>query len=573
MSSNPDFFVQGLINPGQDVYIVAKTTGMGTEITPPGDATQSPMWSVMGVKPSFAHIEDISDKKYYFRDMVDNRYYWPLTIKTPITTTNSIITFSKNGDGFFVKGTAATNTDCFYMQYDDSLDSGGTTISGNANIPPTKDYLNCLSLINLPITFAGTETDSFTFRDISNPHYISPGPNPKQYMLQLNSNTQYQAPLTITKENHMYNMFSHSSIQCPNLATAECIFFNPYQSVMNSTFHIKQVDGGVSFTHQKPLMSKFSDYKYIKHDFTVEKNGPASVFTLSTTKNIDTVHIYAGVPYTLTYPDLDRSIQNPGIKIPNINGQKTTDTFLEGIGLKENSSNPNPNPNPNSNSNSNPKGYMLNVNDQNQDNIYNNSTRRLIDTQTVFYFVPHHMYHIGHGSRLEYTLYNPIDVLVSWIYQIKLPAIPGSITGGGPYTQSMETGPLGDMNTLAFSTNSAEATVGIVTRYCEQNEYCGNCQGVAENVNYRGSRCILDSESLNNHRIGDHTAVLTTDHERYLESSNHVKRAMVHNHGNTLIIILVVIILVVIAGFILFEERKMILKHSLSIKNGRHHAP
>jgi hypothetical protein len=500
------------------------------------------MWSVMGVKPKYTHTDDIINKKYYFYD--GELYYYPLSVTSDDPSSGQQNIYIGFQDNKYIISSSQTEGLVMYGSND-----------GNEDKPP-REYMNCLSLIDLPLIVPRSTTENYTYPDFQFEIIVYLNMKPGRTVLDV-----YKSGVLFFTS---FSANEHHPITQP---TAPCLFFNPYQSVINSTFHITQADGGVSFTHNTASMSSYTEYNYITHEFMAKKNGSADVFTLSTEKNIDTVNIYAGVPYTLSYPDSSRSIQNPAIKIPNVGTQKLADDFLSCIGLNS----------PNSNYGSNPTipwGYMLNVKEQNQANINTDPALPLPgNTTTVFYFVPHHMYHIGHGSRLEYTLYTPLDILTSWIYDIQLVGIRNSIAGTGPYTHPQITGPTADPKTLAFATTSHEATHGIVTRYCDQNEHCGHCRGVAENVNERGSSCVLDSESANNHRNGDHTAVLTTDHERYLESSNHVKRTMVHNHANTLVIMLVVIMLVVIAGFILFEERKMILKHSLSVKNGHHHAP
>ena len=64
MSNKPNFYVQGLIEPGKSFYIAAKVTAKGTTVNPAIFATGSGVvsddvsWSMLGVQEKYVDYDD-----------------------------------------------------------------------------------------------------------------------------------------------------------------------------------------------------------------------------------------------------------------------------------------------------------------------------------------------------------------------------------------------------------------------------------------------------------------------------------------------------------------------------------
>ena len=267
--------------------------------------------------------------------------------------------------------------------------------------------------------------------------------------------------------------------------------------------------------------------------------------------NVDTTNIYAGVGYKLT-PTKNSNLVIHSKFVSNID-KPTNTPLLDHAGIEYSDSNT-----------PNPSAFMSGDNPTNKNVDYN-----VVDVadNTTFYFIPHEMYQVSTNNRLEYTGYTPIDMLTAYIYNIQPRILHGPLASDNSlnyYKWPAVAGFSTDKSELSFTTTSHDSHTGIVRRYCKSNEFCGDCYGSCnpKNTAQLGNSCILDTESPT------HDQPFTCDHQRHIESSKYILKGVIGNHSNSFIILILVIAVVIGAGILLFEERKMILKHVFNSKNG-----
>ena len=542
MSNSPNFFVQGKIDTHSDVYIVAKTTitSRNGSITPAdvfqGQVTgQDTMWSILGAQQQYTPYEDLKDNVYYH--YTSGSYYYPLKVYSHGEYTTE---FKLNNSGT-VAPTAPTMT----------LYTNVENLGGVATPPPFSDgYINCESLFELPL--------------------IVTSENRYHFPLFFNSNTASHNTATTTLERFFY----FSSTTLPDVTTlpanpAKLMLGNPYQTPMDNLFRIEQStkeNQGMSITLSSsignPSVTKF---KNITMDDTTNilscsDTGESSFFNFQPQDvNIDNVHLYAGVGYKL---NLSESVsKTPKINIMGKIKKDSTIIKKAGIEYPETST---------------PSNTSFLINYDIPDKNYG-TLKTLDNATTTLYFIPYHsMYQISTGGRLEYTGYDPIEMLLTspQVFNVGPKIKTGSLASAGAtnYFTWVDTVKISTSKTeLAFATDSHTSSSKLVTRYCAAGEFCGKCQGTCSPPDglETSMMCILDTESQSEFTKGDD--YFTCDHERFLDSSDYSKRGPFANHSSSFIIIVIVAAVVIIAGFVLFEERKMILKHTLNLKNGHHH--
>lgn len=584
MSNSPNFFVQGRIEKDTDVYIVAKTeiTGTGLNISPnifspsTGITSGDTMWSVLGAQQNYTPYEDLTNVIYYYYD--GKSYYYPLYVnstnehKTPMYITQSGVS------------TSETNASMTLYYGEDNLvkitetDPPESTFSINGT---EYYYKNAKTLVNLPLSLNG----NITVSGASKTGYFYPA-----YL----NNTAHRSTVTYSEREFYIPYGSNSNIQNKTEdpkrvedAEAKLILYNPYQSVMNNLFRIEQsstqnqgIKLSLSSSIGNPSVKKFKNVRLDDQSNLICSNtGDSQFFNFKPQGvKIDNRNIYAGVGYKINPSDNINT--SPSFNIVNNKVTRNTEIIKE-AGIEYS---PDSIPNPNSFLiSSDPFSYESEDFDANSTDKKNTQGTPLSDTElttdtvsginTTLYFIPYQMYQVSTNSRSEYTGYDPIQFLITspQVFNLRPKILHGPLASGNTnyFKWVNEVRISSDPSELAFTTKGHDAHSRIVTRYCNTNEFCGKCFGVCnpKNTLNPSNLCILDTESVSEFNKGED--YFTCDHDRYVNSSDYVKNGTISHHSNSFILILIILAIVIGAGIILFEERKMILKHVLSTKNGR----
>lgn len=554
MSNSPNFFVQGRIENNTDVYIVAKTEITGTTtLNPPlfsspatGITSGNTMWSVLGAQQNYTPYEDLlSNVIYYYYD--GTSYYYPLFLNSAGEHTTAIY-INQNG----VSATPGNQSMTLYC--------GGTLADITETTPPestfsengTEYYFkNAKTLVNLPLSLNGDITVGGT----SKTGYF--------YPVYLNNTSERISISHKTREFYISNSDKEpKQVQDPE---AKLILYNPYESIMNNLFRIEQsstqnqgIKLSLSSSIGNPSVKKFKNVRLDDNQvLTCSNTGDSQFFNFKPQGvKIDNRNIYAGVSYKLNPSDNINT--SPSFNI--VDNVTRNEKIIKESGIEYS-----PDSTPNSNSfliSSDPFSYTNSE----------LSTTQVSGVTTTLYFIPYQMYQVSTNNRSEYTGYDPIQFFMSspQVFNLRQKILHGALASGNTnyYKWVNEVRISSDASELAFTTKAHNAHSGIVTRYCNTNEFCGKCFGSCnpKNTTNPSNLCILDTESVSEFNKGDD--YFTCDHDRYVNSSDYVKNGTISHHSNSFILIVIVLAIIIGAGVILFEERKMILKHVLSTKNG-----
>lgn len=579
MSNSPNFFVQGRIENNTDVYIVAKTEITGTTTLSPnifssstGITSGNTMWSVLGAQQNYTPYEDLLNVIYYYYN--GTSYYYPLYLNYTV----------EHGNSLYIDQTGVKNNP---TQTSMILYYGSTLADITKTDPPESTfsvngteyyYKNAKTLVNLPLSLNGNITVE---GDQKNGYF---------YPVYLN-NTANRSTVTYSGR-YFYIPYGGASTtnktEDPKPvedAEAKLILYNPYQSVMNNLFRIEQsstqnqgIKLSLSSSIGNPSVKKFKNVRLDDNEvLTCSNTGDSQFFNFKPQGvKIDNRNIYAGVGYILNPSDNINT--SPSFNIVN-NVTRNIDIIKE-AGIEYS-----PDSTPNSNSfliSSDPFSYDSELFNANSTANKGTQGTPLSDTElsitqvsgvtTTLYFIPYQMYQVSTNNRSEYTGYDPIQFFMSspQVFNLRQKIIHGALASGNTnyYKWVNEVRISSDASELAFTTKAHNAHSGIVTRYCNTNEFCGKCFGSCnpKNTTNPSNLCILDTESVSEFNKGND--YFTCDHDRYVNSSDYVKNGTISHHSNSFILIVIVLAIIIGAGVILFEERKMILKHVLSTKNG-----
>ena len=351
----------------------------------------------------------------------------------------------------------------------------------------------------------------------------------------------------------------------PNQLKSRCMFYNPFDSLMDSLFKYKQNDDGtVEFELVSAGHYMESSHKHQYMSYT--ESGTPTNYTLSVSSNItdskpfvlepvgynlNTSRIYAGVPYILKINENTTSLNY------NFVGsiRKESD-FLDKYFKDKYDNTP---------STTNFFGNASSPDFENPTSVAQNFT----SSDIVLYFIPakENTYQISTHKILTYLDYNAIDMLMMspQVYNVK-PKILTDTNNTNYYNWKTSVGQSTLPNELAFASQLSGAFNGLTYNYCTGNNTCGKCFGKCDlsKVSNPTIQCIYDSLSVEKFNDGeDH---FTCDHERYYAKSNHVSNTIIENHSNTFIIIVLVLVIIIAAGFILYEERNRIVKEFFKLK-------
>lgn len=609
-----DFYVQGRIEPETPFHIVAKTQNNNlSTIIDSSVASVSGLtnWSVCGVKENYVNFYDIASDPFFIYDSSSQNYYYPvyltqggngstgvtivtggvltgITITTPgqlykqgqtvnigiggatgvvdVNQTGGItnVTIVTPGSGY-INGTTgvAINSSVSLVQTNVSINSttggfpgtgitlyGGSSSMTAQTTPPQNDlkYKSWNAIKNMeyvvfdgtnyryPLSLYGTSTSSYTIN-----------PNPTAF-------TFYGSASVL------------SSTISPNINNGDLLFYNPYDSLLESVFKYTQTqDGAINFqlVSAGHYMESAHSYQYMSYDSNYNVNmtkDPTQLknFVLKpVSKNVNSSKIYAGVPYTLQVSENTNSL----------NFEFVNNIVRDSVDIISPYFNESQFPVSSSTSNSfigKSNNYPLST---------SNIEQTFGGTDIVFYFIPtaEMTYQLSTQDILLYLEYRAVDMLTlsPQVYNLP-PKVKYPSDSTGQYIWRTTTGQSTGSNELVFGTQVSGAYTGLAYNYCSGSNTCGKCFGKCDlsTVVNPTTQCIYDTLSVENFNSGQDD-VFTCDHERYLEKSEHVSKSMIKTHSHTALILILVIGLILAAGIILFEERNKISKEFYKLKNGR----
>ena len=157
----------------------------------------------------------------------------------------------------------------------------------------------------------------------------------------------------------------------------------------------------------------------------------------------------------------------------------------------------------------------------------------------TFYFIPKDFYDCYTTHNSVYEGYHPFDYLISYHCDVNLQDVKNLIN----YKSFKKT--TGDVKSgeICLTTSRVNASHQYQSRQAEINEHCGSgIDGESYgNTKNKEENCFTDSQST---KPGN--SYHTSDPERYIESSNYIKRNTASTHSKTIIIIVVVAAVVII---------------------------
>ena len=380
---------------------------------------------------------------------------------------------------------------------------------------------------------------------------------------------------------------NHAKKDSPNQDKAKCIFYNPYDSLMNSLFKYSQNEDGtisIQLISAGHYMDSAHDYEYISYDsnnnvFASKNESDLKSFTLDpvdTTKsppvqyNVNSSKIYAGIPYRLKINE-NATTNGSGLSFNFVNGiqKETATTYLKQY-FGDSGINPSPTVSPHE---------TKFIGNASKANYGSSSSSMYTVTQTydstnslLLYFIPatESTYHLSSHELLSNLEYTATDMLITspQVFRAEPKILTSTATTPSYYIWETTTGQATRDNYLSFGTQFSSGFNPLMYNYCKGSSTCGTCFGKCDNtkVSNPTTQCVVDSLSLEKHAAGD-SEVFTCNHERYYEKSQYVAGPFIENHSNTAIIIVVVIGLIMAVGFILYEERNRIAKEFLHLKS------
>ena len=369
---------------------------------------------------------------------------------------------------------------------------------------------------------------------------------------------------------------NHATPTTPNTGNAQAVFYNPFDSLMNSTFKYEQNSDGnldIQLVSSGPTTPSADDYKFLKYtgagnliSFSKTETDQKEVILL-TDKNVNKSKIYAGVPYKLGV------VGSPSIKYNFVKGVTSPTSIADsqanlnkyvGVG------NFDPKTKPSITS------FIGNVGDPPGPVYIDDSLVEVSQTSTStmnIYFIPakESMHNLSTHELLPHMEYTVADMVAMSPSVFNV----GPLIKSAPYVTSTSTyyswqttgGLVTESRKLAFSSEAHTAMSAIKYTYCTGTDTCGNCFGLCnkDKVLNPSTQCIFDTFSTGNHLLAQDT--FTCDHERYLEKSNYVSNSFIKTHSNTGLVIVLVIGIIIAAGLILYEERNRISKEFFHLKN------
>ena len=630
MSDNLDFYIQGRIEPGTPFHIVSKRTVQTNDPIFSTTSTQNSgdnYWSFMGVKEEYVNFYDVMTDPFYYYDSSSSKYYYPLYLCDRGSGTTSqatgtaavaggVITkispITAPGKGFSEgqevtitsgtssgKGTVSVNEQLGVSSV--SITDGGSEFSAGAVvikgltssvlITPAQ-ALVAITSPTMPITFYGEtatptgQTDPphpdlnlKSWDAIKNIPYVVYGADSNT---TTNYGLGYYYPLYldyIGSHDHTFTEIpglvfkmptgssNHAEPVSPNKDSAQCIFYNPYDSLMDSLFKYEPNEDGtiqIQLVSAGHYMESANDYQYMTYSGTgnptlsmSSNSSDIKPFILDPIgRNVNSSKIYSGVPYLLK---LNENFDGLNYNFIGDINKDTGTTYLNKY-FKD--------------------GYSGTPSTTNF--IGNATTPNYITPTTVpqsfktasnieLYFIPakQSTFQLSTHKILTYLDYNAQDMLIMspQVYNVKPKILISDSTSY--YNWRTTTGESTQSNELAFSSQLSGAFTALSYNYCTSTNSCGKCFGKCDlsKVSNPTTQCVYDSLSVEKFNKGEDA--FTCNHERYYEKSGYVSGVFIENHSNTAIIIVLVIGIILVTGFILYEERNRISKEFFHLKKNR----
>tara|TARA_R110001599_G_scaffold286195_2_gene488716 strand:- start:1662 stop:3335 length:1674 start_codon:yes stop_codon:yes gene_type:complete len=551
------FFVQGSIEPGTAFHIVCQNTttqATSNDVLSGTGTTSFDYWSFLGVKEEYVNFDDVYSKAFYYFDSVTSKYYYPLYLdSTGYTLVDGWTPPTGSPNFYYGTGgnTAATTPplpDENYVSYE-ALLHNSYYVLGTSTAGVTKDNFGYYYPLYITSAMSGSSSHNHTFTGIDTTLYMP------------NSSTNHARPTT------------------PNTGNAQAVFYNPFDSLMNSTFKYEQNSDGnldIQLVSSGPTTSSADDYNYLTFtgagnliSFSKTATDQKEVI-LITDKNVNKSKIYAGVPYKLGV------VGSPSIKYNFVKGVTSPTSIADsqanlnkyvGVG------NFDPNTNPSITS------FIGNVGDPPGPVYIDDSLVEVSQTSTStmnIYFIPakESMHNLSTQELLPHMEYTVADMVAMSpsVFNVD-PLIKSApyVTSTSTYYSWQTTGGLvTESRKLAFSSEAHTGMSAIKYSYCTGTDTCGNCFGLCnkDKVLNPSTQCIFDTLSTEHAGLfGSEKEPFTCDHQRYLEKSNYVSNSFIKTHSNTGLVIVLVIGIIIAAGLILYEERNRISKEFFHLKN------
>lgn len=438
------------------------------------------------------------------------------------------------------------------------------TLTGQTDPPhPDLNLKSWDAIKNIPYVVYGTDSNTTTNYGLGYyyPLYLDYTGDSNGYTFteipDLTSDLTFKMPTG--SSNH------HAEPVSPNKDSAQCIFYNPYDSLMDSLFKYEPNEDGtiqIQLVSAGHYMESANDYQYMTYSGT--ENPTLSMSSNSSDiksfildpigRNVNSSKIYSGVPYLLKLNEnFDRLNYNFIGDITKDTGKTYLDKYFK-------------------------DGYSGAPSTTNF--IGNATTPNYITLTTVpqsfktasnieLYFIPakQSTFQLSTHKILTYLDYNAQDMLIMspQVYNVKPKILISDSTSY--YNWRTTTGESTQSNELAFSTQLSGAFTALSYNYCTGTNSCGKCFGKCDlsKVSNPTTQCVYDSLSVEKFNKGEDA--FTCNHERYYEKSEHVSGVFIENHSNTAIIIVLVIGIILATGFILYEERNRISKEFFHLKN------
>lgn len=556
------FFVQGSIEPGTAFHIVSKfSTSQTGGVLKIGTSQQTyDYWSFLGVKEKYVNFDDVYKTAFYYYDSANKNYYYPLFLG------------SNNGN------TIATNVTGLTVYYNATKTHYGTGTDGAGTDGNTAKT-----------TFPSPDTPMVSYEALINNRYYIFGksnidPTVAKYYspIYLTKNNSESAAITISFDEYedieFYTTTSPSTDN-PNTVTVagpqnvQTVFYNPFDSLMDSTFKYEQNNDGhldIQLVSSGSTTPSADTYMYLTYDsgttptigFSNRPQDQKEV-TLNTSYNLNKSKIYAGVPYTLGI--IGKSSVNYNF-VNNITAPPATTQLDKYVGIGNYKTNPST------------TSFIGTADTIDYQNTYlvSQITSSEENRPLELYFIPakQSMHNLSTGEHLTYMEYNVADMVAMspsvFNVQPLIKSGPNKSTTNNPkYYIWATTGKLitSDFD-LAFSSQVHSGDSKIKYSYCSGSDTCGNCFGLCDKnkVLNPTNQCIFDTLSPENH-TNPNEETFTCDHERYLEKSKYVSNSFIKNHSNAGLVIILVLGIIIAAGLILYEERNRISKEFFHLKN------
>lgn len=518
-------YLNGPITPGSTFHIVSSivVSPSTNDIFSGGEHTTDDVYySFLSSKDKYINFDDVYNKPFYYKIKDDNTdiYFYPVYINSGVGREELQI---QDGSIAFP----------LYYEYARQYPDDTNTIQQGTTVPPP----NIVKPVDVLKYMEFYAFDSLSSSDDKGYYYPLTLDQPEgSYHTHM---FKSYPDITFYMEEGGYHMADIPS-------EVDTYFYHPYADISNSKYTFtKEPNGGFSFQLnsagsylETTLYRRFIAVDNDMVTQSVNDQDRATFRLIPTDHNVNTDTIYAGIPYKIQYEgyDVDFKFMKRISQHTDFLSDFTVE-HMDGV---------------------HPQQGKLGLSIEPDWKTFH----ALSSNNITFYFIPTEdtLFDVATSSSALYSGHKSIDFASLYISGKQL-----KIRGEYHTYKHGDTGPVNVYpREISHTTSLVHAIKGNHTQYCKSHEHCGKCHGVCKG-DYRNYNCVEDSVSGTR---SDHE-YFTCDHERFHESSQHVKKSSTGHHSKTLIIMACVLALVFITGIVLYEERKTILQHFRKIKNGR----